>query len=125
MPWVYVLIGSVLEIVWAISMKSSAGFTRPLPSVLTVLAVTGSLYFLSLGLKTLPVGSAYAVWTGLGAMGTAILGMWLFGEPRDPIRLLSIALIVIGVLGLRGYRVESPSPPTQEETVKRSIPSNE
>ena len=101
MAWVYVLIASVFEVAWAVGLKYTDGLTRPGPTVATVLAMLASFVFLSLGVRTLPVGTAYAVWTGIGAAGTAALGVWLFGEARDPLRVLCILLIVAGVAGLR------------------------
>ncbi len=99
--WISLAIAGGLEIVWAISMKYSAGFTRLWASVLTVAAALASFYFLSRALDSLPVGTAYAGWTGIGAVGTALLGMILFGEPRTALRLLCIALIVAGMVGLK------------------------
>ena len=99
--WISLAIAGGLEIVWAISMKYSAGFTRLWASVLTVAAALASFYFLSRALDSLPVGTAYAVWTGIGAVGTALLGMILFGEPRTALRLLCMALIVAGMVGLK------------------------
>lgn len=101
MPWIYVLIASVFEVFWAVGLKYTHGFSRPLPTVATVAAMLASFWFLSLGVRSLPVGTAYAVWTGIGAAGTALLGMWLFGESREAVRLVCIALIVAGVVGLR------------------------
>ena len=99
--WLSLAIAGGLEIVWAISMKYSAGFSRLWASVLTVAAALASFYFLSRALDSLPVGTAYAVWTGIGAVGTALLGMVLFGEPRSALRLSCIALIVAGMVGLK------------------------
>lgn len=99
--WLSLVVAGLFEIVWAIGLKYSAGFTRLAPSVLTVAAMTASLYLLAVALKTIPVGTGYAVWTGIGAVGTALVGIWLLGEARDPARLLSIALIVAGIAGLR------------------------
>jgi quaternary ammonium compound-resistance protein SugE len=99
--WTFLLIAGLLEVVWAIGLKFTVGFTRLAPSVGTVLAMVASFYFLALSLKVIPVGTAYAVWTGIGAVGTALLGMALLGEPRDALRLACISLIVAGVLGLR------------------------
>lgn len=99
--WISLAIAGGLEIVWAISMKYSAGFTRLWASVLTVAAALASFFFLSRALDSLPVGTAYAVWTGIGAVGTALLGMILFGEPRTALRLLCMALIVAGMVGLK------------------------
>ena len=99
--WTLLLIAGVFEIAWAIGLKYAQGFTRPLPSAVTVVAMVLSFLFLAQALKTMPVGTAYAVWTGVGAVGTAVLGIILFNEPRNAIRLACIALVVLGVLGLR------------------------
>jgi quaternary ammonium compound-resistance protein SugE len=101
MAWIYLSIAGILEIVWAISMKYSAGFSKVLPSVVTVAAALASFYFLSQALDSLPVGTAYAVWTGIGAVGTALLGMALFGESHSILRLACIGLIVAGMVGLK------------------------
>jgi quaternary ammonium compound-resistance protein SugE len=101
MAWIQLLVAGVLEIVWAIGMKYSAGFSRLWPSVITVAAALASFYYLSLALHTLPVGTAYAVWTGIGAVGTALLGILLFGESVSAMRLACIFLIVCGILGLK------------------------
>jgi len=91
----------LFEIVWAVSLKATRGFTRPGPTVLTVVGMAISIWLLAQALKSFPVGTAYAVWTGIGAAGTALVGMWLFGESRDLGRLLALACIVIGIVGLR------------------------
>ena len=91
----------LLEIGWAIGLKYTEGFTRLVPSALTLAAMAGSILLLGLALKTLPIGTAYAVWTGIGAVGTAILGIALFGEPATAARLASIGLIVAGIVGLK------------------------
>ncbi len=101
MAWVYLFFAGLLEIVWAVGLKYTEGFTRLWPSVGTIAAMCVSFALLGLALKSLPIGTAYAVWTGIGAVGTATLGMILFGEPRDALRLLCIALIVAGILGLK------------------------
>lgn len=101
MSWLYLAIAGALEVVWAIGLKTTHGFTRPVPSVLTVVAMVASFYFLAQALRSLPVGTAYAVWTGIGACGTAALGIVLYGESAAPARLASIALIVLGILGLK------------------------
>lgn len=101
MNWVYILIASVFEISWAVGLKYSEGFTQLRASIFTVITMILSYIFLSLGVKTLPIGTAYAVWTGIGAVGTAIYGMIYFNEPRDFIRVFFIFLIVIGIIGLR------------------------
>jgi len=101
MAWIYLLIAGLLEIGWAIGLKYSDGFTRLWPSVGTVAAMIASFAMLGLALRTLPLGTAYAVWTGIGTAGTVILGMLLFSEPADALRLGCIALIVAGVAGLK------------------------
>ena len=101
MDWFYLLIAGLTEIVWAIGLKMTDGWTRLWPSVITLVFMGLSYVFLSLALKTLPLGTAYAVWTGIGAVGTALAGMLWFGEPRDALRLLCIGLIVAGIFGLK------------------------
>jgi quaternary ammonium compound-resistance protein SugE len=101
MAWVVLILAGLLEIGWAIRLKYTAGFTRPLPVTLTVAAMLASLGLLGLSLKTLPVGTAYAVWTGVGTIGTAALGIVLFGEDASVARLLCIGLIVAGIAGLK------------------------
>ncbi len=101
MAWTYLLIAGLLEIGWAIGLKYSEGFTRLTPSVLTVMAMIASFFFLGLALRSLPLGTAYAVWTGIGTVGTVVLGILLFDEPLELLRLLCILLIVSGVIGLR------------------------
>ena len=101
MPWFYLFLAGLLEIAWAVGLKHTEGFTRPLPSILTIGAMAVSFWFLSLALKSLPMGTAYAVWTGIGAAGTAILGMIWLGESANAVRLASLALIVLGVAGLK------------------------
>jgi quaternary ammonium compound-resistance protein SugE len=101
MAWIYILIASVFEISWAVGLKYSEGFTQIRATIFTVIAMILSYIFLSLGAKNLPIGTAYAVWTGIGAVGTAIYGILYFDEPRDILRLSFIFLIVIGIIGLR------------------------
>jgi quaternary ammonium compound-resistance protein SugE len=101
MPWLYLLLAGLLEIGWAIGLKYTNGFTRPWPSVGTVAAMAASFFLLSLSLKTIPIGTAYAVWTGIGAAGTAILGMIFFGESREVARILCLVMIVSGTVGLK------------------------
>ena len=101
MSWIYLLIAGLTEIAWAIGLKQSEGWTRFWPSVITGALMIVSFAFLSLALKTLPIGTAYAVWTGIGAAGTAIAGIYFFGESRDLLRVLCIGLIIAGVAGLR------------------------
>lgn len=101
MAWIYLIIAGLLEIGWAISIKSTEGFTRLGPSLITLGLMAVSFFLLGLALRTLPVGTGYAVWTGIGAAGTAIIGMVWLGEPRDLPRIACIGLIVAGVLGLK------------------------
>lgn len=101
MAWIYLLIAGLLETGWAIGLKYTEGFSRLWPSLATVAAMAVSFVFLSLALKTLPVGTGYAVWTGIGAVGTVILGIVLFGEPASLARMVCIGLIVAGILGLK------------------------
>jgi len=101
MAWIYLFIAGILEVVWAIGLKYTEGFSKLWPSVVTVTAMAVSFYFLAQALKTLPVGTGYAVWTGIGAVGTAILGMAFFSDSISPGRIISIALIVGGIIGLK------------------------
>ena len=103
MPWLYLFIAGLTEIAWAIGLKQTHGWTRLWPSVITAALMVVSFLFLSLALKTLPIGTAYAVWTGIGAAGTAIVGIYFFGESRDAVRIVCIALIIAGVAGLRVF----------------------
>ena len=101
MDWLVLVVAGLFEVAWATAMKASEGFTRLWPSIGTVGAMIVSVVLLGHALRTIPVGAGYAVWTGIGAAGTAILGMWLFGESREPLRLASIALIVAGIVGVK------------------------
>jgi quaternary ammonium compound-resistance protein SugE len=101
MAWVYLFFAGLLEIGWAIGLKYTEGFTKLVPSLLTAGSMTASVFLLAIALKTLPVGTGYAIWTGIGAVGTAILGMALLGEPATIARIGSIALIVAGIIGLK------------------------
>jgi quaternary ammonium compound-resistance protein SugE len=103
MAWIILVVAGVLEIGWAIGLKFTAGFTRLWPSLLTAAAMIASMYLLALASKSLPIGTAYAVWVGIGAVGTALLGIVLLGEPRDLARLACIGLIIAGVLGLKVF----------------------
>ncbi|GBC91654.1 Quaternary ammonium compound-resistance protein SugE [bacterium HR15] len=107
MAWVYLLIAGAMEIVWAVALKLSNGFTRPLPVTIVIVAGLLSLFFLALAARHIPIGTAYAVWTGIGAAGVALVGMLWFHESRDFWRLLCIGLIVAGVIGLRLASPES------------------
>lgn len=101
MPWLYLVFAGLLEIVWALGIKYTDGFTRPLPSLLTAAAMGASFYCLAQAIKTIPIGTAYAVWVGIGASGVAIAGMVCFSEPATAPRLLCLLLIVAGVAGLK------------------------
>lgn len=101
MAWALLSIAGILEIAFAFAMKSSEGFTRLIPALLTVASGLSSVVLLSLSLRSLPMGTGYAVWTGIGAAGTAILGMAVMGESAAPLRMLCIALILSGVIGLK------------------------
>ncbi len=101
MAWVYLGIAGLFEIGWAIGLKYTDGFSRLVPSILTAISMGVSLWLLSIAMKTIPVGTAYAVWTGIGAVGVALLGMLLFAESREVLRLLCLLLIITGIVGLK------------------------
>jgi len=101
MAWILLIFAGLFECGWAIGLKYTEGFTRLMPSLLTVAAMVISFWLLSTSMKTIPVGTAYAVWTGIGAVGVAIMGMVLFGESRDILRIISLLLIVSGIIGLK------------------------
>ncbi|ENZ8452464.1 quaternary ammonium compound efflux SMR transporter SugE [Escherichia coli] len=101
MPWIILVIAGLLEVVWAVGLKYTHGFSRLTPSVITVMAMIVSMALLAWAMKSLPVGTAYAVWTGIGAVGAAITGIVLLGESANPMRLASLALIVLGIIGLK------------------------
>ncbi len=101
MAWIYLVVAGLFEIGWAIGLKYTDGFTRPLPTALTVASMVISIGLLGLALKTLPVGTAYAIWTGIGTVGTVALGIVLLGESASALRLACIGLIVAGILGLK------------------------
>ena len=101
MAWTMLFVAGLLESGWAIGLKYTDGFTRLMPSVLTIVSMIASVLLLGLSLKTLPVGTAYAVWTGIGSVGTAILGIWLLGDPATTMRIACIGLIVAGIVGLK------------------------
>lgn len=101
MPWFYLFLAGLLEIGWAIGLKYTNGFTRLWPSVGTAVAMAASFFLLSLSLKSIPIGTAYAIWTGIGAAGTAALGMIFFNEPREVARIVCLVMIVAGTVGLK------------------------
>ncbi|MBI5262770.1 MAG: quaternary ammonium compound efflux SMR transporter SugE [Bradyrhizobium sp.] len=101
MAWIVLFVAGLLEVGWAVGLKYTEGFTRLVPSVLTLASMACSVILLGLAVKSLPIGTAYAVWTGIGAVGTALLGIALFDEPATALRLSSIGLIMAGILGLK------------------------
>ena len=101
MEWVYLMLAGVLEVVWAVGLKYSEGFTKLWPSVITIVATVASFWLLALSMKHLPLGTGYAIWVGIGAVGTAIFGMIIFKEPATVARLMCIGLIVAGIVGLK------------------------
>ena len=101
MAWVYLFFAGLLEIAWAVGLKYTEGFTKLTPSIFTLVSMAGSMALLGLALRHLPLGTAYAIWTGIGTVGTAIAGMILLGEPAGALRLMCIALIVAGIFGLK------------------------
>lgn len=105
MDWIFLIIAGVFEIAWAIGLKYSQGLTRPCSSALTIVLMLLSVVFLSLAIRTIPVGTGYAIWTGIGVAGTAVLGILLFSEPLNLIRLLCFLLIFSGIIGLKITRL--------------------
>lgn len=101
MQWLLLVVAGLLETCWAVGLKYSEGFTKLAPSVLTVMGMIASFYFLSLALRSLPLGTVYAIWTGIGTVGTVILGIILFKEPVDLMRAIFIGFIIIGIIGLK------------------------
>ena len=101
MAWLVLVVAGLCEIAWAVGLKYTDGFTRPTPTTLVVGAMVASVWLLAIALKTIPLGTGYAVWTGIGAVGTAIVGMLLFDESRDALRIVCILLIVAGIVGLK------------------------
>jgi len=106
MSWILLFIAGLLEVAWAAGLKSSDGFTRLWPSVFTIVTALGSFILLAMAMRQLPLGTAYAVWTGIGTIGTAVLGVYLFGESTAALRLACIGLIVAGIVGLKLVSVE-------------------
>ena len=101
MTWSVVVVAGLLESGWAVGLKYTQGFTRLGPSLATVASMVASLVLLAVAMKQLPLGTAYAVWVGIGALGTALLGAWLFGEPMTPLKIASLALVLAGIVGLK------------------------
>lgn len=100
MAWLFLMVAGVFECGWAIGLKYTDGFTKPIPVLFTILSLVISLWTLSLSMKTIPVGTAYAVWTGIGAVGVSVLGMVFLGESRDLARIACLTIIIVGVVGL-------------------------
>ncbi|HBV67630.1 MAG TPA: quaternary ammonium compound-resistance protein SugE [Clostridiales bacterium] len=101
MAWIYLGIAGVFEIVWSMALKYSHGFTKLTPSLVTLGGMVVSFYFLALATKTLPIGTAYAIWTGIGALGAVILGVFLFNEPLSTLRMVFLCCILVGIIGLK------------------------
>lgn len=101
MAWIMLTVAGLLEVAWALGLKASQGFTRPLISLFTIITMAASFYLLAQAMKVLPVGTAYAIWVGIGAIGTVLLGILWFGESASPLRLASVMLIVLGLVGLK------------------------
>lgn len=101
MAWIILIVAGLLEVVWAIGLKYSEGFTRFWPSVLTIIAMVISMGLLGIAMKSLPAGTAYSIWVGIGAVGTVVLGIALLGEPANAARLISVAFIIAGIIGLK------------------------
>jgi len=101
MAWFLLFVAGLFEIGWAVGLKFTEGFTRPVPTTLTVISMIISVVLLGLAVKTLPIGTAYAVWTGIGTVGTVLLGIWLMGDPATAVRLVCIGLIIAGIAGLK------------------------
>ena len=101
MPWFILFIAGLFEVVWAVGIKYTEGWTKLWPAVITVLGMIASFYLLSMALKSIPMGTAYAVWTGIGTIGTVIFGIIYFKEPTDILRIICILLIISGIVGLR------------------------
>ena len=101
MAWFLLFVAGLLEVAWALGLKASHGFTRPLASMLTIIAMVASFYLLAQAMKVLPVGTAYAIWVGIGAVGTVVLGIFIYGDSANPLRLVSLVLILAGLVGLK------------------------
>ena len=101
MAWLILFVAGLTEVGWAVGLKYTQGFSRPMPTALTVIAMVLSLWLLGLAVRTLPLGTAYAIWTGIGTVGTVLVGIGLFNEPASVLRVLCVALIVTGIVGLK------------------------
>jgi quaternary ammonium compound-resistance protein SugE len=101
LPWIYLIIAGVLEVCWAIGLKYTEGFTKPIPSAFTLITLAMSMYLLAKAAEVLPIGTAYAVWVGIGALGAAILGIFLFQEAVTPLRVLFLVMLLVAIIGLK------------------------
>jgi quaternary ammonium compound-resistance protein SugE len=101
LPWIYLIIAGVLEVCWAIGLKYTEGFTKPIPSAFTLITLALSMYLLAKAAEVLPIGTAYAVWVGIGALGAAILGIFLFQEAVTPLRILFLVMLLVAIIGLK------------------------
>ncbi|WP_367891445.1 multidrug efflux SMR transporter [Asticcacaulis sp. ZE23SCel15] len=101
MPWIYLIIAGLLEVCWAIGLKYTEGFTKPIPSAFTLITLALSMYLLAKAAEVLPIGTAYAVWVGIGALGAAILGIFLFQEAVTPLRVLFLVMLLVAIIGLK------------------------
>ena len=102
-PWIYLVLAGIMEVGWAVSLKYTEGFSQIIPSIITVIFMIFSLYLLSLALKTITIGTGYAIWTGIGAIGTAIIGMLLLGDSKELGRVICILVVITGILGLKFF----------------------
>jgi quaternary ammonium compound-resistance protein SugE len=120
MAWVILFVAGLFEVAWAVGLKYSAGFTKLGPSVFTIVTLTVSMFLLGWAVRTLPLGTAYTVWTGIGAIGSVLLGIWLFNEPLTAVRLGCIALILIGILGLKVAAKDTAQPAVKDAAQPRN-----
>ena len=120
MAWLLLLLAGLLETAWAVGLKFTESFTRPLPSLLTAAGIAASMVLLSVAVRTLPIGTAYAVWVGVGAAGTALLGILLLGEPATPSRLFFLALLAVAIVGLKFTSQHGEQPPPGQEALEAS-----
>jgi quaternary ammonium compound-resistance protein SugE len=111
MAWLILIAAGILETGWAIGLKYTDGFRKPIPSVLTILAIVASMYLLACAARTLPIGTAYAVWTGIGAFGAAVLGIWLLKEPVSAARIFFLMLLLVAIAGLKLTATQTPLAP--------------
>lgn len=122
MAWILIVVAGLFEVLWAVGLKYTHGFTRFWPSVFTIAAIVISMYLLSVATRTLPIGTAYAVWVGIGAAGTAVLGMTLLGEPPTAGRLAFLTLLIVAIIGLKmtGHPPSAQDHPAQDRAVSSS-----